>query len=260
MCLLSWVVPDDHCQSFDGGYVFLFVFGRGWHNLLERLEEVRSHHNVVVVFGDDWDRPVRWEKVVGSCDAVFSGCWNIHSHQYVVVRDHTGDVCFNDVGRVRVVVVGRNERSYLVTERGHGRRILVKGAIEFLVGGKTIVSPRCVEHIEGSLHLREELASQLEGTGFVHGLDGGYDVVFGGLDCRLVCVDFVFVGCHNLDWDFLGRSLSLDDVGALIVKDEEGWYVALLLELGVYGTLLKAVTMFALSRVFVDRNKIVFSL
>ena len=45
VCRLSWVVSNDRCQSFDGGDVLPFVFGRGWHNLLERLEEVRGRHN-----------------------------------------------------------------------------------------------------------------------------------------------------------------------------------------------------------------------
>ena len=43
--LLSWVVPNDRGQFSDGGDVLSFVFGRGWHNLLERLEEVRGRDN-----------------------------------------------------------------------------------------------------------------------------------------------------------------------------------------------------------------------
>ena len=45
LSLLSWVVPYDRGQFSDGSDILYFVFGRGWHNLLERLEEVRGHHN-----------------------------------------------------------------------------------------------------------------------------------------------------------------------------------------------------------------------
>ena len=68
-------------------------------------------------------------KAVGSWEAVASGCYNKHFHQSIVVWGHTGDVCFNGVGGVRVTVVGCDERGHPVAERGHGRRIPVKGAI-----------------------------------------------------------------------------------------------------------------------------------
>ena len=53
-----------------------FVFGRGWYNLFERLEEVRGCKNCAVVLRDCWDGPVRWEKAVSSQEAVASGHWN----------------------------------------------------------------------------------------------------------------------------------------------------------------------------------------
>lgn len=94
------MVTDDCGQSSDGGDVFLFVFGRGWHNLSERLEEVRGHNNLVVVLKDYWDGPERWEKAVSSCETVASGHWNEHFRQSVVVGGHAGHVCFNCVGGV----------------------------------------------------------------------------------------------------------------------------------------------------------------
>ena len=151
-----------------------------------------------------------------------------------MVWGHVCDICFNVGVCVRVAVVGRDERSRPVAERGHGRHIPVKGAIEFLIGGNVVVLSQCAEHVESLLHLREKSALQLERTGFVRGHNGEYDVVFGGFDRRLACVKFLIVGCHNLDWDLLGRNVSLDGAGAFVVKNVEGWYVALLLELGVY--------------------------
>ena len=80
----------------------------------------------------------------------------------------------------------------------------------------------------------EKSAPQLEGTYFVRGRHGGYDVVLGGLDRRLTCDDSVIVGLHNLDWDLFGDEVSLDGLGAFVVKDVEIWFVALLLEFDVY--------------------------
>ena len=113
--------------------------------------------------------------MVSSCEAVAFGYWSKHFQQYVVVRGHTCDVCFS-VGGVCVAFVWRDKRSRLVVERGHGCCVPVKGAIEFLVDCKTIIPLHYVEYIEGLLHLSEESTPQLEGTAYIRGRDGGYNV------------------------------------------------------------------------------------
>ena len=68
---------------------------------------------------------------------------------------------------------------------------------------------------------------------WVHGGDGGNDVVFCGFYCWLGCVGSVVVGFCNLEWYLLGSNTPLDGVGSLFVEDVQGCCVALLFEFGV---------------------------
>ena len=66
------------------------------------------------------------------------------------------------------------------------------------------------------------------------GCNGGDGMVLGGLYRWLGSVDSVAAGLHNLDGNTMGCNELLDDAGAFVVKDVDGFILFLLFEFGVY--------------------------